>query len=106
MAAAAKTTFSPNTDGHDHTSKRSPETRTPSTAAPPATAAHTLTARVRCSSGKVPVMVDRVAGMTSAAPRPRTARRPMSSVAELAVMATADPAPKIVRPAISARRRP
>ena len=70
------------------------------------TPAHTLTARVRCSPGKVPVMVDRVAGMTSAAPRPMTARRPMSSAAELAVMATADPAPKIVRPAISARRRP
>ena len=78
----------------------------PKTAAPPATAAQMLTARVRCSLAKVPVMVDRVAGMTSAAPRPRTARRPISSVAEWAVMATADPAPKIDRPAISARRRP
>jgi hypothetical protein len=34
MAAAARTTFSPNTDGHDHSSNRRPETRTPSTAAP------------------------------------------------------------------------
>jgi len=44
--------------------------------------------------------------MTSAAPRPRTARRPISSAAELAVIATADAAPKIDTPAISARRRP
>jgi hypothetical protein len=51
-------------------------------------------------------MVDSVAGMTSAAPRPRTARRTISSAAECAVIATADPAPKINRPAISARRRP
>jgi len=65
-----------------------------------------LTALVRCAGGKVPVIVDRVAGMTSAAPRPRTARRPISSVALVAVMATADPAPKIASPASSARRRP
>ena len=80
--------------------------RRPSTAVPPATAAQTLTARVRCGPGKVPVMVDSVAGMTSAAPRPRTARRTISSAAECAVIATADPAPKIDSPAISARRRP
>ncbi len=106
MAAPARTTFRPNTDGHDHTCNRRPEVRRPRTAAPPATAAHTLTARVRCAPGKVPVIVDRVAGMTSAAPRPRTARRPISSAAECAVIATADPAPKIARPAISVRRRP
>ena len=81
-ATAASTTFSPNTDGHDQTSRTSPEVSSPSTADPPATAAQTLTARVRCSLAKVPVMVDRVAGMTSAAPRPRTARRAISSVAE------------------------
>ena len=69
-AAAASTTFSPNTDGHDQTSRTSPEVSSPSTADPPATAAQTLTARVRCSLAKVPVMVDRVAGITSAAPRP------------------------------------
>ncbi len=82
MATAARTTFSPNTDGHDHTSRRIPEVSSPRIAAPPATAAQTLTARVRCSAAKVPVMVDRVAGITSAAPRPRTARKAISSVAE------------------------
>jgi hypothetical protein len=106
MAAAARMTFSANTDGHDQTCRTVPETSRPSTAAPPATAAQTLTARVRCSLAKVPVMVERVAGITSAAPRPITARRPISSPAELAVMATADAAPKIDRPAISAHRRP
>jgi hypothetical protein len=61
---------------------------------------------VRCSLENVPVIVDKVAGMTSAAPKPITARSPISSPAEVAVMATAEPAPKIVSPAISARRRP
>jgi hypothetical protein len=75
-------------------------------ATPPATAAQTPTARVRCCPAKVPVMVDRVAGMTSAAPRPSTARRAVSSSAERAVMATAEPAPKIDRPTISASLRP
>jgi hypothetical protein len=83
--AAAKTTFSPNTDGHDHTCRTSSEVSSPSTADAPATAAQMLTARVRCWLAKVPVMVDRVAGMTSAAPRPGTARRPISSLAEPAV---------------------
>src|ERR1039457_22763 len=68
-AAVARTTFSPNTDGHDHTSRRIPEASSPSTAAPPATAAQTLTARVRCSTAKVAVIVDSVAGMTRAAPQ-------------------------------------
>lgn len=99
-------TFSANTEGQDHTCRTSPETSIPRTAAPPATAAQTLTARVRCWLAKVPVMVDRVAGMTSAAPRPITARRPISSPADAAVMATAEAAPKTARPAISASRRP
>jgi hypothetical protein len=106
MAMAARATLSPNTDRHDHSSRRAPAASSPSTAPPPATAAQMLTARVRCSPAKVPVMVDRVAGMTSAAPRPRTARRPISSLGVLAAMATAEVAPKIDRPAISVSRRP
>ena len=78
----------------------------PSTALPPATAAQTLTARVRRSGGNVPVMVDSVAGMTSDAPSPRIPRRTISSPAEPAVIATAEPTPKMPRPAISAVRRP
>jgi hypothetical protein len=65
-----------------------------------------LTARARSVDGNVPVIVDSVAGITSAAPRPRTARSAISSVADEEVIATADPAPKITRPAISATRRP
>ena len=65
-----------------------------------------LTARPRSAGGNVPVIVDSVAGITSAAPRPRIARSAISSVADEAVIATADPAPKITRPTISATRRP
>jgi len=44
-------------------------------ALPPATAAHTLTARVCSASGKVPVMVDRVAGrLRQTRPAPRHPR--------------------------------
>jgi len=78
----------------------------PSRALAPATAAHTETARVRSAAGKVAVMVDSVAGMTRAAPRPMTPRRKISSFADEAVMATPEAAPKMTSPAIRTRRRP
>ncbi len=96
----------PNTDCQDQRSSRPPVASSPTTAAPPATAAHTLTAFVRCASGTVLVIVESVAGITSAAPMPSTPRSAISSVAERAVIAAADPRPKIASPAISARRRP
>ena len=52
------------------------------------------------------LIVESVAGITSAAPRPRTARSAISSVAEEAVIATAEPLPKIRSPAISAPLSP
>ena len=75
-------------------------------ALPPATAAQTDTALVRCASGKVPVIVDRVAGITNAAPSPITARRTTSSVGPDAVIASAEPTPKTASPSINASRRP
>jgi hypothetical protein len=64
------------------------------------------TARARCSRGNVLVIVDRVAGMTSAAPMPSTPRRVMSQLASWTVSAPIDPAPKIASPATRVRRRP
>ncbi|HEY2869463.1 MAG TPA: hypothetical protein VGJ11_08130, partial [Gaiellales bacterium] len=45
----------------------------------PATPTQMPTARPRSSSGKTFVMIERVIGMTSAAPTPMTARRPIAS---------------------------
>ena len=105
-ASAAKTTLTPKIDRHERPVSSAPETSSPKIAAPPATAAQMLTALVRFAGGNVPVIVDNVAGITSAAPKPITPRNPISSVAESAVIATADPTPKITSPAISATRRP
>ena len=104
--AAASTTFRPKIERHEKAASSGPETSSPSIAAPPATAAQTLTARVRCSGGNVPVIVDSVAGMTSAAPRPSDRAQRDQLGGELAVIAIADPAPKISNPMISATRRP
>ncbi len=98
--------MTPNTDRHEKTSSSAPDTTTPSTAAPPATPAQMLTALTRWAGGKVPVIVDSVAGMTSAAPRPMTARSPISTVASEAIIAAAEPMPNTARPMISSRRRP
>ena len=105
-ATPASTTFSPNTDGHDQTSSSSPEVEQPEDGGAAGDRGPDADRPGALLGGKVPVIVDSVAGMTSAAPRPRTARRAISSVAESAVIATADPPPKIASPASSASRRP
>ena len=105
-ASPARITFNPKIERHEKTVSRVPEASRPRIAAPPATAAQTLTARVRCAAGNVLVIVDSVAGITSAAPSPSNARSTISSDGSPAVIAIADPPPKIASPAISAERRP
>jgi hypothetical protein len=105
-ATAASNTLSPKIERHEKTASRRPEASRPRMPAPPPTADQTLTARVRSEAGNVLVIVESVAGMTSAAPRPRTARSAISSVAEVAAIATAEPVPKMTRPTIKAIRRP
>jgi hypothetical protein len=106
IAIAARITLTAKADRQENHSSRVPVASRPSRALPPATAAQTETARVRAAGGNVPVMVDSVAGMTRAAPRPMTPRSRISSLADDAVMATAEPAPNTASPASSARRRP
>jgi hypothetical protein len=106
IAIPASTTLTAKADRQENHCSSVPVASRPSRALPPATAAHTLTARVRAAGGNVPVIVDSVAGMTSAAPRPIRPRRKISSLAEEAVIATAEAPPKMASPAISARRRP
>ena len=90
IAIAASATLSAKTERQLQTSSSMPEESRPRTALPPATPAQMLTALVRSAAEKVPVIVDRVAGITSAAPTPSTARRAISSWAPPAVIATAD----------------
>ena len=55
---------------------------------------------------KTLVMIDSVAGMMSAAPRPITARAPTSWLTPLENAAAVDATPKITRPTVSAPLRP
>ena len=52
------------------------------------------------------VRMDRVAGMMNAAPKPWTARIPMSTVAESAREQAREPAPKMTRPTTRTHLRP
>ena len=106
MAMTASTTLRAKTERQSQNSSSVPEATTPSTALAPATPAQMLTALVRSVAAKVPVIVDRVAGITSAAPTPSRARSAISSCAPLAVIATAEATVKIPSPASSIRRRP
>lgn len=87
-------------------SSRMPEANRPSTAPPPATPTQTPTARPRSSGGKVVVMIDKVTGMTAAAPIPITARSAIRDCGEDTNIAAAAALPKITSPASSTRLRP
>src|SRR4029079_18800783 len=115
--------FTAKTARHDHHSSTRPEVRRPRIAEAPATPAQAPTALARCAAGKVEVIVESVAGITSAAPTPRRARIAISQEASALVIAAAEPTaeharaakrvfrpteqtPKIARPASSVLRRP
>src|SRR4029079_10118318 len=98
--------FTAKTARHDHHSSTRPEVRRPRIAEAPATPAQAPTALARCAAGKVEVIVESVAGITSAAPTPRRARIAISQEASAWVIAAAEPTPKIARPASSVLRRP
>ena len=72
----------------------------------PAIADQAPIAPARSLAGNTAVRIDRVAGMTNAAPTPITARAAISVEESPESAAQADPAAKTTRPAISARRRP
>ncbi len=57
-------------------------------------------------SVKMLVMIDKVAGMTKAAPRPMTERAPMSWPEDPEIAARPDATAKMTRPSCSAPRRP
>ena len=106
MAIAARTTLRAKTERQLQNSSRVPEASTPRTALAPATPAQILTALVRSAAVKVPVIVDSVAGMTRAAPDTQDRAERDQLVAPSAVIATAEPTPKITRPISRVSRRP
>ncbi len=106
IAIAARTTLTAKAARQENHSSRTPVHSRPSTALPPATPAQTPTARVRSAGGNVPVIVDSVAGITSAAPAPIRPRSTMRVPAEEMAIAAAEAAPKTTSPASSALRRP
>ena len=78
----------------------------PRSRSPPPRPPRSPTALVRSAGGYVPVIVDSVAGITNAAPRPMRPRRKMRSLAEVTAIAAADALPKTMSPPMRALRRP
>ncbi len=73
----------------------------------PDTPAHRAIARARSAgSMKTLVMIDSVAGMMNAAPKPWTARKPISAPASLTCEQANEPRAKMTRPTTRQRLRP
>ncbi len=109
MATNATTTIgtlTKNTDPHQKCSSRMPLDKGPIAPPAPANPAQIAIALPRSSGGKTTVMIDSVAGITSAAPTPITERKAMTKAAESANDATIAAVPKMARPVSSAPLRP
>ena len=88
-------------------SVKMPPSRTPAAAPKPPTAPQTPSAMFRSRpSRNVVIRIERAAGEITAAPRPCTARAPMSEASLQASPATSEPAAKRTRPAMNTRLRP
>ena len=88
-------------------SRSQPPSVGPTTTPRPATDDHMAMALAR-SAGTVKTLVkmERVAGMTAAAPIPITTRLATSSCAEVDIAASTEPRAKTIRPPASVRCRP
>ena len=105
-ATIATGTLIRKTELHEKTSRSNPPARGPRPMPMAAVPAHTPMARPRSSRGKTLVMIDSVAGMISAAPRPMRTRSTMSWFTLPAKMTAALAPPKRMRPPCRARLRP
>jgi hypothetical protein len=102
----ARTTFNQNTDCQPNRSSSRPELTRPRTAPAPATPIQAPTAFARCCTGNDDVMIDRVVGITMAAPTPISARAPISGPGVVHRAAAAEADPKISSPRTSSGLRP
>ena len=105
-AAAANGTLTMKTDDQSNHSSRSPPASGPSPIPTAASAAQMAIALRRSSPVNRLAMIERVAGMISAAPTPMAARTAITWSAESATRAPRLASPKIDMPAWSARLRP
>ena len=88
-------------------SVKTPPSRTPAAAPKPPTAPQTPSAMLRSlPSEKVVIRIESAAGAMIAAPRPCTARAPISDVSLHASAARSDADVKTTRPEMNMRRRP
>lgn len=86
-------------------SRSQPATSGPTAMARPEVAVQPVMALARSPRGKIATSRDKVAGMTTAAPTPMTARAAMTSAVSSTRLPITDPPAKISRPTIRAPRR-
>ncbi len=91
---------------HQKCSSSQPLVTPPSATPTPAKPAQIAMAWRRSSGGKTCASTDRVAGMTSAAPMPITARAAINWLDVPANAASPDAPPKMTSPVFNASRRP
>mgnify|MGYP003694124825 CR=1 FL=1 len=99
-------TFRKNTDSQPRCSTIRPPTVGPSASARPETPAHSPIALARSCGGNVTVMIDRVPGISSAAPTPWNARAAISWSVLCDRPQSAEASVKIARPAMKIFLRP
>ena len=98
--------FTKNTEPHQNHFSSRPDDTGPSAPPTPAKPAHTAMALGRSWNGKQLTTIDRVAGITNAAPTPMSERATMSTSGLLARVATNDAEPNTTRPPSRAPLRP
>ena len=92
---------------HERRSVRMPPKRTPAAAPKPPTAPHAPSARLRSRpSRNVVTRMDSAAGVIMAAPRPCSARAPISDASLHAKPQSSEPTENTTRPSMKMRRRP
>ncbi len=103
---AANGTFTRNTDGHAKLSSSQPPSRGPATIPIAEMEPQAAMAFGRSSASNTWAMIESVAGITNAAPRPMNARSAISWSAPFTSGARAEPAPKSARPISNITLRP
>ena len=106
MVAATTGTMTMKADPHQKCSSSAPDTMGPMAPPAPAKPAQVAMARGRSWGGNTVVTMERVAGMTKAAPMPWMPRPRMTIAGVVASPPTTAPTAKMASPPSSAVRRP
>ena len=98
MASTTMGTFTKNTEPHQKCSSMNPLSTGPRAAPAPENPAQMAMARARSWGGKTLARIDRVAGITNAAPKPIRARVAMTWLGLLERVASSEADPNTTRP--------